>query len=346
VSGLRPAPTSRNIDPALFRYAALRSWHGFVRHRGIDSAATLSYFAALALFPAALSLVSAFALVDTRDGARAHLLDVLATVFTEDTVRAAREPLTQLLSIPNPAVALAVGLALALWTVSSYGTAFGRAVNTAYDLQEGRSFWKVRGSMLIVAAVILVAAAAIATILLGTPTVAAATAESLGWNPRVVFVWNVVKWPALPLLAFAVVALLYYFSPNVRHLRFRWVSWGALVAVIAWGVMTVGFVAYVTTVGQYDEVYGWVGAAIVTLLWLYLTNYVLVFGAELDAEIVRARQLAAGLPSEVTIQLPMRDTRRNLTVARHRAEDERLGREFREIAAASNEDLGTAPPAF
>jgi membrane protein len=333
---LRPVPTSRNIGSALFRYAALRSWHGFVRHRGIDSAATLSYFSALALFPAALSVVSAFALVGTRDGARTQLLDVLSTVFPDDTVRAAREPLTQLLSIPNPAVALTVGLALALWTVSSYGTAFGRAVNTAYDLQEGRSFWKVRGSMILVAAAILLAGAIIATILLGTPTVAAATAQSLGWTPLVVAVWNLAKWPVLALLAFFIVALLYYFSPNVRHLRFRWVSWGALVAVVAWGVMTVGFALYVTTVGQYDEVYGWVGGAIVTLLWLYLTNYVLVFGAELDAEIVRARQLAAGVPAEVMIQLPMRDTRRNLLVARHSAEDERLGREFREIAAAAH----------
>lgn len=331
---LRPVPTSRNIGPDLFRYAATRAWHGFVRHRGIDSAATLSYFAALALFPLALTMVSVFALVDTRDGARGHLLDVLSTVFSDDTVRAAEAPLTQLLSIPNPVIALTVGLLLSLWTVSSYGTAFGRAVNTAYDMQEGRGFWRVRGSMIVVAVVLLLAGATIVTILFGTPTVARATATSLGWSPAVVPLWNVAKWPVLAVLAFLVVALLYYFAPNVRHLRFRWVSWGALGAVVAWGVMTVGFAIYVTTVGQYDEVYGWVGGAIVTLLWLYLTNYVLVFGAELDAEIVRARQLAVGLPSEVNIQLPMRDSTRTLTVARHRADDERIGREFRETAAA------------
>lgn len=334
MTSLRPVPTSRNIGSDLFRYAAMRAWHGFVRHRGIDSAATLSYFAALALFPVALTIVSTFALVDTRDGARGHLLDVLSTVFQDDTVRAARDPLTQMLSIPNPAIALTVGLLLSLWTVSSYGTAFGRAVNTAYDMQEGRGFWKVRGSMLGVSVAILIAGAGIVTILFGTPTVAEATATSLAWSPTIVPIWNVAKWPVLALLAFLIVALLYYFAPNVRHLRFRWVSWGALGAIVAWGAMTVGFALYVTTVGQYDEVYGWVGGAIVTLLWLYLTNYVLVFGAELDAEIVRARQLAAGLPSEVTVQLPMRDSKRTLAVARHRANDERLGREFREIAAA------------
>ena len=136
----------------------------------------------------------------------------------------------------------------------------------------------------------------------------------------------------LAVLCFLVVGTLYYFSPNVRHLRFRWVSYGAAFAILGWGLATVGLFAYVSTVGRYDRVYGWLGGAVILLLWGYVTNLMLVFGAEVDAEIVRVRQLAAGIPAEETVQLPARDTSRNLMLARQRADDERKGREFREDA--------------
>lgn len=333
-------PTSKGLSPEMWRYAALRSWHGFTRHRGFDSAGALAYFSALALFPGSLALVSAFALVDDKRGAESDLLDVVASVASADTVDALRGPIEQLLSIPNPGIALGIALALLLWTTSSYATAFGRALNTAYEVQEGRLVWKFRGLMLIIAAALIVCFSGIGAILLLTPAVADAVARSLGISAAVVVTWNIAKWPLLAALALLSLALLYYFSPNVRHLRFRWVSWGALFAIVAWSLATIGFAFYVLNVAKYNEVYGWLGGAVVMLLWLYLTNFVLVLGAEVDSEIVRARQLDAGMEAEEVILLPLRDTTRNLLLARQLSSDVQRGRELRERAAERDPDAG------
>ncbi len=115
----------------------------------------------------------------------------------------------------------------------------------------------------------------------------------------------------------------------MRHDRFRWVSYGAGFAIVVWALATGGFYGYIALVGHYDRVYGWLGGGIVLLLWLYLTNLVLVLGAEVDAEAVRLRQLAAGLPAERVVQLPMRDTRRNFMLARQRSADEAAAAEIR-----------------
>lgn len=316
----------------------MRSWHGFLRHRGIDSAAALSYFSALALFPGSLTVVSLFALLDNKEDAESAIISIVDSVAPNNIGDALRNPIEQLLSIPNPGIALSIGLLLTLWTTSSYVTAFGRATNNAYEILEGRRIWKFRGLMTILAAALMVDFLLIFGILLGTPTVADAIAQALGLSHGVVVAWNIVKWPALLVLAVIAVAALYYFSPNVRHTRFRWVSWGALFAIIVWAIATAGFAVYVLNVGRYNEIYGWLGGAVVLLLWLYLTNFVLVYGSEVDAEIVRARQLEAGIIAEENIQLPIRDTTRNLALARQQIRDQTRGRELRERATAAREE--------
>jgi membrane protein len=175
---------------------------------------------------------------------------------------------------------------------------------------------------------------AILLILVSTPRAAAAFGESLGFAEPWLSVWNISKWPLLVALAIVVAGVLYFYTPNVRHLRLRWVSWGAGFAIVTWALATAGFALYVATIGQYERVYGWLGGAVVLLLWLYITNLVLVLGAEFDAEVVRLRQLSSGLAAEETIQLPLRDTTRNLMLARQRADDVRDGKAIREAATA------------
>ncbi len=321
-----PEPTARGLGAAAWAFAARRAWHGFVRHRGIDSAAALTFFSALALFPAALGVVSAFALGNGRDNAAAELLDIVDEIAPPQTVDLVREPLTQLFTISNPGIALAIGLALSLWSLSSYATAFGRAVNTVYEVQEGRQIWNFRGLMLVLAVFLLAIFAAIAVLLLTTERVAMAVGLTDPW----LTVWVVGRWPAIAILFTLLIAVLYYVTPNVRHDRMRWVSFGALFAIVAWGAATAAFAFYATTAQTYDRVYGWLGAGLALLIWLYITNLVLVLGAEVDAELVRVRQLSAGIRAEEIVQLPMRDTRRNLMLARQRAQDEAEGRAIRE----------------
>jgi membrane protein len=143
-------------------------------------------------------------------------------------------------------------------------------------------------------------------------------------------VFAVGRWPVLAVLVTLVVAVLYYATPNVRHERIRWVSHGALFAIVAWSLATGAFALYVATVAPYDRIYGWLGGGLALLLWLYLTNLVLVLGAEVDVEVMRLRQLSAGIAAEETVQIPLRDTARNLMLARQRASDEAEGRRMRE----------------
>ena len=324
-------PTARGLTRSDWAFAARRSSHGFVRHRGIDSAAALTFFSTLALFPMALAVVSAFSLGSGRDNAAENILTVLGEVLQPGTLDILKEPLTSLFTVSNPGVALALGLAFSLWSLSSYATAFGRAVNTVYEVQEGRQIWKFRGLMLVLGVFLLVIFAAIAVLLLTTVRVADAVGVPEPW----LTVWAWGRWPTVAILFTLLIAVLYYITPNVRHSRMRWVSFGALFAIVVWGVATVAFTAYVSFVGTYDRIYGWLGGGLALLIWLYITNLVLVFGAEVDAELVRVRQLSAGIPAEQTVQLPLRDTNRNLMLARQRAQDEADGRALRERAEAS-----------
>ena len=102
--------------------------------------------------------------------------------------------------------------------------------------------------------------------------------------------------------------MLYGFAPNVKQPKFRWISIGAVIALIVWAVATGGFVFYVTNFSSYNATYGSLAGVIIFLLWLWITNNALLFGAEVDAEVERARELQAGMHAEETIQLPPRDT--------------------------------------
>ena len=223
-----------------------------------------------------------------------------------DTIRG---PLEQLTQNQSAGFALIIGLAGALWSASGYVGAFGRAMNRIYEIREGRPFWKLRPLMIVItlAAVILAGLVAIGLVISGP--VARAIGDAIGLGETAVTVWNVLKWPVLLGLAALVVAILYYATPNVRQPKFRWISVGAAVAIITWVVASALFGVYVSNFASYNKTYGSLAGVIIFLLWLWITNLALLFGAELDAEIERGRQLQAGIAAEHDIQLPPRDTR-------------------------------------
>ena len=323
-------PTSRGLGRRDWSYILRRARHGFVLHRGIDAAAGLTFFTTLAFFPTALSVVSAFALADNDSSATDDILAVVGEFVTTDTVDTLRNPLESLLTIDYPWLAFAIGIVLTVWSVSSYATAFGRAMNVVYEVGDGRRVILFRLLMMAVSVVITLGFGAIVVILLTTPRAAAVLGKAMGIDEPWIVLWNIGKWPVLAIIAFCLIALLYYATPNVRHSRARWVSWGALFAIVAWAIGTTGFAVYVLTVSTYDRVYGWIGGGIVLLVWFYLTNIVLIFGAEVDAELVRARQLAAGIEAEVRVQLPERSTVRTDRLAVIRERDEQRGKDIRE----------------
>src|SRR5690606_7831666 len=144
-----------------------------------------------------------------------------------------------------------------------------------------------------------------------------------------VTVWSIAKWPVMLAVVVLIVAILYYTTPNVRQPRFRWISVGAVVAIVVWVLASAGFGLYVANFSNYNRTYGSLAGVVVFLLWLWLTNLALLFGAELDAELERTRELQAGLPAEESIQLPPRDTTKSEKAAKKREKDVDRARNLR-----------------
>jgi membrane protein len=242
-------------------------------------------------------------------GKTGELVDVLTEMGAGSVADTIKGPLEQLTATSSAGIALVIGIAGALWSASGYVGAFGRAMNRIYEIQEGRPFWKLRPLMIVItlAAVILAGLVAIGLVVSGP--VARAIGDAIGLGETAVTIWSIAKWPVLLGLAAVVVAILYYATPNVQQPKFRWISIGAVVAIITWVLASTLFGLYVSQFSNYNKTYGSLAGVIIFLLWLWITNLALLFGAELNAETERGRQLQAGIPAEEDLQLPARDTR-------------------------------------
>jgi membrane protein len=202
-------------------------------------------------------------------------------------------------------------------------------MNRIYAVDEGRPIWKRRPAMLLLTAVLVaLTAAALAAIVLTGP-VARAVGDAVGLGSTAVTVWQFAKWPVLLVVVAVIVALLFYATPNVKQSGFRWVSIGAFLAILIWLALSAGFGFYVANFSSYNKMYGALAGVIVFLLWLWLTNVALLFGAEVNAEMERIRQLESGIPAEETLRLPPRDTSASDKADERGAEDVRKGRELR-----------------
>jgi membrane protein len=202
-------------------------------------------------------------------------------------------------------------------------------MNRMYEVGEGRLLWKLRPVMLLVTFVVVVLAAVAMLALIVSGPLVQSLGDALGLGSTAVLTWSIVKWPVLLLAVVVVVATLYYATPNVKQARFRWLSVGALVAIVLWAFLTAGFAFYVASFSSYNKVYGALAGVIVFLLWLWITNVALLFGAELDVELERGRELQSGIAAEEVIRLTARDTRNIRKSQKRHAEDVRRGRELR-----------------
>ncbi len=341
--GTEKPDSPTDLSSPSWRYVLRKTAREFSGDQCTDLAASLTYYAVLALFPAALALISILGLV----GQSASSVDAITGILRDlgagtavDTIQPTLEGLTQ-----NSAagLTLVLGLLGALWSASGYVGAFGRAMNRVYEVEEGRPAWKLRPVMLLVTVVVVVLAALALVMLVVSGPLADAIGRSLGLGTALVTTWQVVKWPVLVGVVVVIIAVLYWATPNVRQPKFRWVSVGAGVALLTWVALSVLFGVYVANFSSYNKTYGALAGVIVFLLWLWLTNIALLFGAELDAELERGRELQAGIAAEETIQLPARDDRKAVKAEEQRAEDIRRGRELR-LARGGDVPAGSAGP--
>jgi membrane protein len=317
-------------------YVLRRSLREFSKDDCTDQAAALTYYAVLAIFPAGIALVSVLGVVGQGQSAVDNLLNVLRDAGASSAVDTFGPTLRQVSSSNAAGLGLVLGLVTALWSASAYVGAFGRAMNRVYEVGEGRPIWKLRPLTVLVTLTLVVLVALVAVGLVVTGPLARAVGDQIGVGSAAVTVWDIVKWPVLLLIVVLAVAILYYATPNVRQPKFRWISVGATIAIAIWVVASIAFGFYVANFSSYDKTYGSLAGVVVFLLWLWLTNLALLFGAEVDAELERGRELQAGLPAERVIQLPLRDSRKIEKAEAKEADDVREGRAIRAQADAES----------
>ncbi|WP_026536322.1 YihY/virulence factor BrkB family protein [Arthrobacter sp. H14] len=324
----KPDSPAKISKPAR-KYILKKTLGEFTADQCTDLAAALTYYAVLSIFPALLALVSLLGVVGQAQRMTDAMLSLVEGVAPGAT--ASVEPvITNLVNSPAAGLTLIIGLAAAIWSASGYVGAFGRAMNKVYEIDEGRPFWKLKPVMLLITLVLLLMVVLIATLLVVSGPIAETIGNVVGLGSVAVLIWSIAKWPVLIFFAVLMVAILYYATPNVKQPKFKWMSLGALFALIMLAVASLGFYFYVSNFGSYNATYGAIGGVIVALLWFWLANLSLLFGAELDAEMERGRQLQAGFAAEETIQLPPRDTRQSRKLRKKEDDEVRQGRELRE----------------
>ena len=246
-------------------------------------AAGVAFFALLALVPSLVALVSVYGLVaDPSDVQR----------ITDDALQAAPQEVRELVSTQLEAVVdsspsglrlgVIVGLGLALWSASSGMAHLMGALTLAYDETDDRKFLRLRGlALALTIGVIVVLVAGISGM------VAPNALDDSGAAGTAQAVLRVLRWPVLALVGMVALSLLYRWGPDRDAARFRWVSPGAVLATVVWVAASIGFSIYTSNFGDYNETYGALGAIVVVMLWLYITAYVVILGAELNCELER-----------------------------------------------------------
>ncbi|GAA4884261.1 YihY/virulence factor BrkB family protein [Serinicoccus chungangensis] len=302
----KPDSPAEMTGPA-WRYTAGKAFREFLDDECTDLAAALTYYAVLAIFPALIAIFSLLGLVGQSQQVVTTVMPVLSGVLGESGASTLEPVVQSLATSPGAGLALVIGLATALWSASGYVTAFSRAMNRVYEIEEGRPVWKLRPVMLLITLVMVVMVVLVALMLILSGPVAEAVGQAVGLGSTVVTVWQFAKWPVVLVLVMLVVAMLFYSTPNVKQPTFRWLSIGAALAIVVWILVSVAFGFYIANFSSYGATYGSFAGVIIFLLYLWITNLALLLGAEVDAELERSRQLIAGIEAEEDIQLPPRD---------------------------------------
>ena len=275
-----------------------------------DWAAALTYYGVLSIFPALIVLVSVLGLIGS--SATQPLLDNLGSVAPGPAKDIFTDAIKNLQGNSGASgVFFVIGLLAAIWAASGYVSAFMRASNAIYDIEEGRPIWKtlpVRVGLTVLL-MVLTAISAVAVTLSGG--LAQEVGGLVGVGDTAVQVWNIAKWPVLILFVSFMFAVLYWAAPNVKQPGFKWLSPGSVLAVIGWIIASVAFAFYVANFGSYNKTYGALAGPVIFLVWLWISNIMILLGAEFNAELERGRRIEEGMrPEDQEPFAEPRDTRK------------------------------------
>jgi membrane protein len=275
----RPGPALEVRD---FRRAFAR----FQKDQVTDHAAALTYYALLSLFPALLlgvALLGVFGQQGLVSEASSFLISVGAPKETVDAVTGALESAQHNRGTAVTALVLALGTSL--YGASGAFGAVGRALNTIWRVEEGRGFVKHKAHDVgwTIAVLLLVLVTGVLLFLGGA--LSEFVFSQIGLGDTTAAIWRYARWPAALLAMILIYAVVYFAAPNVEIRRFRWITPGAMFGVAAWLLASAGFFVYVSNFGSYQATYGAFAGMVILLVWMWVSNVVLLFGAELNAVI-------------------------------------------------------------
>ncbi len=275
----REARSPGQIPPRGWRDILWRTWRGFIKDQITTVAGGVTFFSLLSIFPGLAAFVALYGLfADFHDAI--HDVEALAIVAPHDAVVFIGAQMIRIAEARSSDLSFTfvVSLLLSLWSANSGMKAFLNGLNVAYGEREKRNFLTLTlhslaftlGGLL----VLLLSVAAMVALPLATPAV-----------DDYVDVLNVLRWPALLAVMILVLAVVYRYGPSREHARWRWVSWGSTVAAVLWLVGSLAFSFYMAKLAHYDRTYGSFGAAAGAMVWLWMSVVIVLFGAELNAEI-------------------------------------------------------------
>ena len=279
-----------------------------LKHHVTNLAAALAYYGFLAIPSLLLVSVGVFSLVGDRSTVM-EVIDRLETVVPQEAlelIRSSLERVTELQS--NSGIAMiVVGSVLALWTVTGAMDTLMWALNSAYEREETRGFFKRRLTALLMIFLLLVAFALAFGLLVLGPHLSGWIGDAVGLEALVKWLWWTAQWPLLILWLLLTFATIFYLGPNVDHPHWRFLTIGTALSVVVWLVASGGFAFYVSQFGSYNKAWGSLAAVIIMLTWLWISGLALLFGAEVNAEAERSRELRRGEPADVELQAPSKD---------------------------------------
>src|SRR3954452_11689117 len=309
-NGALSSPTA--LPRATWKDTLVRTAREFKRDKLNHWGAALTYYAVLSLFPAMLVLVSLVGLFADPTRVTKILMDTVSQLGPDTAARTFQGPIQSITAHRGTAgVMVVVGVVSALWAASGYVSAFAVASNTIYEVEEGRPFWKLKPLQLAVTLVLILLAAVVALALVLSGPIVGALGSALGVSDAALTAWRYAKWPAMVVLVLVIFGTLYYPSPNARVSGVKWVTGGALLALVLWIVASIALALYVSNFGSYDKTYGTLGGAVVFLVWLWVTNMAILLGAAVHSDTEGATQLHGNVKgAERDLKLPEREPAR------------------------------------
>jgi membrane protein len=301
-------PGPRDLSRRDYLAIVIRAGKESMKDHITNLSAALAYYAFLSIPSILLIAVGVFSFVGSRDAVD-EIIQRLEAVAPEEALTLVEQTLNRVAetSTGSGYTMIAIGSVLALWTVTGAMDTLMWALNSAYDREETRGFFKRRLTALVMIVLLLIAFLLVFGLLVLGPHLSGWIGDAVGLEAVVKVLWWTAQWPILILGLFLVFATILYLGPNVDHPRWQFLSVGTTISVLVWLLASGGFALYVSMFASYNKAWGSLAGVIIMLTWLWISGLALLFGAELNAEAERSRELRRGEPAQEELQAPPKD---------------------------------------